>query len=243
MDNLYALEIDGAQKLEDLKQDYRDIIDATFEKFLGGSGVDVRFDREILKELLSVTPPGLDELMSLRKIMELMKEGNYDLFVLDSAASGHLLRFLELPHLVRDWLKTGFKLLMKYRGVVKLTRATELLLDLSRDIRKILEVFSNPQGTEFVMITIPEEMGVAEMGDLEEAVAKLKIPSFHTIINMIIPPTDCGFCVAKSKEQQRYIQEIEAKSPDHAIIYIPLLPHEIRGLENLSELAGIMFGE
>ncbi len=243
LDNLYALEIDGTQMLEDFKQDYRDVIDEIFEKFLGGSGVDVRFDREILQELLSVTPPGLDELMSLRKIMELMKEGDYDLFVLDSAASGHLLRFLELPHLVRDWLKSGFKLLTKYRGVVKLTKATELLLDLSRDIRRILEVFSNPQGTEFVMITIPEEMGVAEMGDLAVSVANLKIPSFHTIINMIIPPTDCGFCVAKSKEQQRYIQEIEAKSPDHAIIYIPLLPHEIRGLENLSELAGIMFGE
>jgi len=243
VDNLYALEIDGTQLLKDFKQDYQDVIDETFEKFLGGSGVDVRFDREVLKELLSVTPPGLDELMSLRKIMELMKERDYDLFVLDSAASGHLLRFLELPHLVRDWLKSGFRLLTKYRGVVKLTKATELLLDLSRDVRRILEVFSNPQGTEFVMITIPEEMGVAEMGDLSASVANLKIPSFHIIINMIIPPTDCGFCAAKRKEQQRYIQEIEAKSPDHTVVPIPLLPHEIRGLESLSELAEIMFGE
>ncbi len=243
VDNLYALEIDGTQKLEELKQEYRDLIDEAFEKFLGGTGVDVKFDREVLRELLTASPPGLEELMALLTVMEFMKEEEYDLFVLDSAASGHLLRFLELPHLVRGWLKIGFKLLIKYRGVVKLTRATELLLDLSRDIRNILEVFSNPQRTEFVMITIPEEMGVAEMGDLSASVANLKIPSSHIIINLIIPPSNCGFCAAKRKEQQKYIQEIEAKSPDHTVVPIPLLPHEIRGLESLSELAEIMFGK
>lgn len=242
VDNLYALEIDGTRMFEDLKQQYRDAIDEVFEKFLGSTGMDVKFDREILKELLSVAPPGLDELMALRKIMELMKEGEYGLFVLDAAASGHLLRFLELPHLVRGWLKSAFKLLIKYRGIVKLNKVTESLLDLSRDIGKILEVFSNPQGTEFVMLTIPEEMGVEEMEDLAKSITSLKIPWSHTVINMIIPPTNCGFCATRRKEQQKYIQKIEAKSSDHTIVHIPLLPHEVRGLEYLSELAEIMCG-
>lgn len=242
VDNLYALEIDGTQMLEDLKQGYRDDIDEVFERFLGGSGVDIKFDREVLKELLGLPPPGLDELMALRKIMELMKEGDYDLFVLDPAASGHLIRFLELPHLVQDWLRSVFTLLLKYRGAVKLTKAAESLLDLSRDIRKILETLADPQQTEFVMIVIPEEMGLAEMEDLAESITKLKIPCSHTVINLIIPPTECSFCAAKRKEQQKYIQEIEAKLSDHTVAQIPILPHEIRGLESLSELAEIMYG-
>ncbi len=241
LNNLYALEIDGTQKLEEIKQEYKDVIDETFERFLGGSGVDVKFDREVLRELLSATPPGLEELMALRVIMELMKEGEYDLFVLDSAASGHLLRFLELPNMVRDWLKTGFKLLTKYKGIVKMTRATEILLDLSRDIRKILEVFSNPRTTEFVMITIPEEMGVAEMGDLSSSIAKLNIPSFHIIINMVIPPTECPFCSAKRENQQKYIEKIAHQLEGQTISPIPFLPHDVRGLQNLSELAEIMY--
>jgi len=242
IDNLYALEIDGTQMLEDFKRDYRDDIDEAFERFLG-SHMDIKFDREILKELLVVSPPGLDELMSLQKITDLMKEGDYDLFALDSAASGHLIRFLELPHLMREWLKSIFRLLIKYKGMVKLNRATERLLSLSQNLRKILEVLSNPRGTEFVMITIAEEMGVAEMEDLSESLANLRIPCSHVVINMIIPPTDCGFCAAKRKEQQRYIREIEAKLPHHTIVPIPLLPHDIRGVEHLSELAGIMYGK
>lgn len=241
VDNLYALEIDGTQMIEDLKQEYQDDIDEAFEIFLGGGGIDIKFDREVLKELLTVTPPGLDELMALRKIMELMKEGDYDLFVLDSAASGHLIRFLELPHLVQDWLKSIFRLLLKYRGTVKLTKAGESLLNLSRDIKRILAILTDSQQTEFVMITIPEKMGLAEMEDLAEAVTSLKIPCSHTIINMIIPPTECSFCAAKRKEQQKYIQEIEANLSDHTVVPIPMLPHEIRGLESLSELGEIMY--
>ncbi len=242
IDNLYALEIDGTQMLEDFKQEYRDDIDEAFQRFLG-THMDMKFDREVLKEFLAVSPPGLDELMSLQEITGLMKEGDYSLFVLDSAASGHLIRFLELPHLMREWLKSVFRLLIKYRGMVKLNRATERLLSLSRDLRKILEVLSDPRGTEFVMITIPEEMGVAEMEDLSESLANLRIPCSHVVINMIIPPTDCGFCAAKRKEQQGYIQEIEAKLPHHTIVPIPLLPHDIRGVEHLSELAEIMYGK
>jgi arsenite-transporting ATPase len=238
--NLYALEMNSLQLLEEFKQDYRDSIEEAFEKFLGGSGVDIVFDREIIQRLIDVIPPGVEELMCLGEIMDLRKRKEFDLYVMDSAASGHLIRFLQLPHIIKDWLKAIFRLLIKYRGVVKLVKVTESLLDLSRDIRNILDTLSNPQKTKFVMITIPEEMGIAEMGDLASSVANLNIPSSHTIVNMIIPPTDCAFCTAKRREQQKYIQEIK-KKVDHAIVPIPLAPHDVRGLENLSELAGIMF--
>ena len=243
MDNLYALEMDGIKLLEDFKQDYRDDIDDAFEQFLGGSGVDVVFDRDIIEKLIDVIPPGVDELMSLRKIMDLRKEGQYDLYVMDSAASGHLIRFLQLPHLMRDWLKTIFRLLIKYKGVVKLNKPTERMLDMSRDIRNILDTLSNPQKTEFVMLAIPEGMGVAEMGDLSSSVADLKIPSSHAIINMIVPPTDCGFCAAKRENQQKYIGGITDRLAGQTIIPVPLLPHDVRGLEHLGELAEIMYGD
>ena len=242
VDNLYALEIDGTQMLEDFKQVYRDDIDEAFEKFLGGGGVDIKFDREVLGNLLAALPPGLEELMALRKIIELMKDRDYDLFILDSAASGHLIRFLELPHLIQEWVTSILKLLLKYRGTVKLTKAAESLLDLSRDIKRILTILADPQQTEFVIITIPEQMALAEMEDLGKAVSSLKIPCSHTVVNMIIPATECDFCAAKRKEQQKYIQEIEAKLSDYTIVPIPMLPHEISGLQSLSELGEIMYG-
>ena len=263
-DNLYALELDASQMLANLKAGYRGDIAEVFNKF-ASSGMDIKFDREVMEELIALTPPGLEELMALKKIIELMKTSDYDLFVMDSAASGHLLRFLETPDIVREWLKTVFRLLLKYKGVINLSRihSVESLLDLSRDVRKIQETLANSETTEFVMITIPEEMGIREMEDLSFALRNLKIPYSHTIINMIIPLADCNFCTAKKQEQQKYIQSIESKvnsirskSPEvtaaplvrwtsnganNSVIYLPLFLHGVRGKESLNELAEIMF--
>lgn len=242
-DNLYALELDASQMLANLKDEYRRDIAEVFDKF-ASSGVDIKFDREVMEELIALTPPGLEELMALKKITELMKTSDYDLFVMDSAASGHLLRFLQTPDIVREWLKAVFRLILKYKGVLNLSKihSVESLLDLSRDVRKIQETLTNPETTEFVMITIPEEMGVREMEDLSTALRNLKIPSSHTIINMVIPLSDCNFCTIKRQEQQKYIQFIESKV-NNGITYIPLFLHEIRGKESLSELAKIMFSK
>jgi len=246
-DNLYALELDASQMLEDLKDEYRGDIEEAFNKFTP-SGIDIKFDKEVMEELITLSPPGLEELMALKKIIDLMKvdypDEHFGTFVMDSAASGHLFRFLETPDIVRDWLKTAFRLLLKYRGVIKLSRihSVETLLDLSRDVRKIEETLANPETTEFVMITIPEEMGVREMEDLSSALRNLKIPCSHTIINMITPLSDCDFCTAKREEQQKYIQSIETKV-NGDVIYVPLFPHELRGEESLTKLGEIMFSK
>ena len=135
-DNLFALEIDAQKKLREWKDEYRQDIETAFEEFVGG-GVDIAFDRKVMTELMELSPPGLEEIMALGEIMDLLKEEKYDIYVLDSAASGHLLRFLELPEIVRDWLKSIFKILLKYKNIVGLIDIKRKLLDFSKDIKKI----------------------------------------------------------------------------------------------------------
>jgi len=243
LDNLYALEIEGKELLEDFKRELKDDIEEAFDKFLGGS-LDIKFDREIMQELFSVTPPGLDELMALRKILDFLKGGEYDLFILDSAASGHLLRFLELPHLVRQWLNAAFRLLLKYKGLgaVRFYSATERLIELSRGVREVIGILSDPQRTEFVMITIAEAMAVSEAEDLAGSLRSLKIPSSNLVVNMVIPPTQCAFCAGKREEQIEHMEEINAKFPNYNVIYLPLLAQPVRGMEGLSKLAETLYG-
>lgn len=242
LDNLFALEIEGKELLEDFKQELNDDIQEAFEKFLGGN-LDMKFDREMFQELFSVTPPGLDELMALRRILDFLKDSAYDIFILDSAASGHLLRFLELPQLVRDWLKATFNLLLKYRslGVSKFSAAAEHLLELSKGTREVINILSDPARTEFVMITIPEAMAVAEAEDLARSLDRLGTPFTTLIVNMVIPPTRCAFCTTKRVEQIKYLKEIEAKFPNHVIARLPLFAQPIRGTEGLNELAQVLY--
>ena len=238
--NLFGLEINADKLFEDFKKNFKEEIEGVFDRFLGGR-IDIKFDREVMTELVTLAPPGLDEIMALNTIMDLRKEEKFDLFILDTSPTGHLLRFLELPDMVREWLRAFFRLLLKYKGLVKLTSAAEKALAMSRNIRRIQETLSNSERTNFVGITIPESMGVLELERLVGALDKSRIPCNNIAINMVVPQTDCDFCSLRRTEQQRYIKEIHSKYPDHIVTEIPLLSQEIRGMENLSKVGEILF--
>ncbi|MBC8462477.1 MAG: ArsA family ATPase [Deltaproteobacteria bacterium] len=238
--NLFALEIEADRLFEDFKEDYRKDIEKLFDKFMGG-GVDIKFDRQVMTELLTLAPPGLDEVMALDRIMELREEGRFDLFVLDTSPTGHLLRFLELPDIIREWLNAFFRLLLKYKGVVRLAKAAEKALAMSKNVRRIQEALVDSQRTAFVAVTIPEAMGLLELERLVNALDNARIPCNHILINMVIPQMDCGFCSSKRVEQQGYIKKIRSKFSGHNFTELPLFPREVRGIDDLNKMAEIMF--
>jgi len=240
-DNLFVLEIDAQKKLREWKDEYRQDIETAFEEFVGG-GVDIAFDRKVMTELMELSPPGLEEIMALGEIMDLLKEEKYDIYVLDSAASGHLLRFLELPEIVRDWLKSIFKILLKYKNIVGLIDIKRKLLDFSKDIKKIQEILFGPKTTEFIMISIAEEMGIREMGDLAQSLEKLNVSFNYIILNMIAPASECKFCQAKRLNQEKYINKVKKEYPKKEVVLVPLFPYDIRGTESLKELSEFLFG-
>ncbi|MCK4389574.1 MAG: ArsA family ATPase [Desulfobacterales bacterium] len=240
--NLFALEIDADKLFEDFKEGYKKDIEALFDRFLT-SGVDIKFDREVMTELFTLAPPGLDEIMALDMIMDLKKEGKFDIFILDTSPTGHLLRFLELPDMVREWLKAFFRLLLKYRGVVRLAKAAEKALAMSRNVRRIQEAFVDVKRTAFVAVTIPEAMGFLELERLVDALESARVPCNHIAINMVIPQTDCDFCSCKRMEQQGYMKKIHSRFPARIVTKVPLFPHEVRGVADLNKMGEIVFGD
>ncbi|MCF8146758.1 MAG: ArsA family ATPase [Deltaproteobacteria bacterium] len=240
MTNLYALEIDADRLWGNFKEAFKNDIAALFDRFVA-RGADIRFDREVMSGMLELAPPGVDEIMSLDRIMDLRNEGEFDIFVLDTSPTGHLLRFLELPDLAREWLKAFFSLLVKYKGVVSLAGAAEKALALSKNVRRIQETLTDPERTDFVATTIPEAMGVSELERLMLALQTGNIPCRHIVVNKAVPETDCGFCSVKRAEQQDYVRKIASMFPDRTIVQAPLFPRQIRGIEDLRELGDAVF--
>lgn len=240
--NLNGLQIDAQKLLQDFKDEYKKDVNEVFTKFLAGK-IDIAFDRRVMEELMGLSPPGLEELMALGKIVDLIKEDKYDIYVLDSAASGHLLRFLELPDLVRDWLKSIFKILLKYRKIARSAKIAQELIDFSKEVRRIQKILFGSQETEFIMLGIAEEMGVREMGDLSKSLKKLNVNFNYIIINYINPSSpSCKFCLAKRKDQENYIKLVKKQYPSKKVILVPLLPQDIRGIDSLSKLSKIIYG-
>ena len=239
---LYAMQIDAAARLEALKQIYTDAIEGVFDDFLGGGNITPVFDREIMLELVSMIPPGIDEMMALLAMIELIDDGSYARFVLDTAPTGHLLRLLEMPRLASDWFRKLSHLLLKYQGTAAMAKTMRLLMETSKGVKKLRALLSDPQRSEFVVVTIAEAMGVLETERLLAALNELHVPCHHLVVNMIIPPTTCTFCRSKRAEQQAYVARLRHQYAAYTVSEAPLFPHDVRGVAELGALARILFG-
>ncbi len=240
--NLFAYEIDAVKMMEEKRERNRKRVQEAFEKMLG-RGMDIVFDKDIMIELASINMPGFDEIMAMTRITDFMKESRFDVYIVDSAPTGHLLKFLETPQLMRDWLKLIFRILIKYKRVVRLIEFGEEQVELSRNVRAVQKVLADTEKTEFVAITIPEKMAVVETDRLLASIKRLKISCRHIIVNMIIPSTNCIFCKEKKRQQKRYIQKVKKeRSSEYKVSQNRLFPHKIAGIEDLQEFSNAIYG-
>lgn len=232
--NLDAMEIDPGKWFEELKQRYRSWTDDLFASLSGRSGMEIQFDREAMRELVELTPPGIDEIAALGTISELLDQDKYDSIILDTAPTGHLIRFLELPEVALSWIRTFMKLLLKYQNVVRATEVAEELVALSKSIKRVLALLTDQEMCEFVGVAIPERMSLEETIDLVKSLEKLKVPMRKLLINGVVSEDaarQCRFCKARRKGQLEVANEFKTKFQRRSIdLFIaPQQPHEITG--------------
>jgi arsenite-transporting ATPase len=238
-ENLDAMEIDPGEWFEELKQRYRTWTDELFAALSGGSRMEIKFDREAMRELVELTPPGIDEIAALGAISDLIDENRYDMIVLDTAPTGHLIRFLELPEVALSWIRTFIKLLLKYQNVVKATQVAEELVALSKSLKRVVALLSDPERCEFVGVAIPERMSLEETVDLVKALEKLKVPLGKLLINGMIPETaaaKCEFCGSRREMQDQVIADFRKRFRNRSVELFTARqqPREIVGIDALS---------
>ena len=234
-DNLFACEQDAEALFERFRDRYGDSITDIFDN-LTSSHVQVQFEKESMQQLASLSPPGVDEIMFLKSVMDLADSGEYDLFVLDTAPTGHALRFLQLPELGHAWLRAIFRVLLKYGRT-----ASKELVDLARSLRRFQAILTDAAQAEFVTVTLPEQMAVRESERLLEHLSELRVGCHSVVFNKLIPKSWCGFCRKTRKVQQGHIASFREAHPDLRLVSLPLLPQPIAGLTALRELESILF--
>jgi len=237
LSNLSGMEIDASKWLDDLKQRYQSWIDNLFSSLSTNSGLEIKFDREAMRELVQLTPPGIDEIAALGSISDLIDEGVYDTIVVDSAPSGHLIRFLELPQVTLAWVRTFIKLLLKYQQVVRGTQIAEELVSLSRSIKAIQALMTSAVQCEFIAVAIPESMSLEETIDLTKSLQKLNIPMSRMLVNNLVPgsaASDCAFCRSRLELQNSVLNQFAKHfSRETSLFVAPQQPNEVRGKESL----------
>jgi arsenite-transporting ATPase len=165
----------------------------------------------------------------------LLDSERYHTIVLDTAPTGHLIRFLELPQVALSWIRTFMKLLLKYKDVMQATQVAEELVALSKSIKKVIALLTDPERCEFVGVAIAERMSLEETSDLAKSLEKLKVPMDKLLINGVVPVIDCKFCASRRKMQEQVMEEFQTKFRRRAVemFMAPQQPHEITGAKDL----------
>ena len=230
---LSAVEIDAKAEFQKLKTCYAQDLERFLES--PSSGLDLVFDSVVLERMMDIAPPGLDEVMALNRILDFVARDRYDLFVLDCASTGHLIRLLELPDLINQWLKAFFNLFIKYQRVLRLPGFTDRLVGISRSLKKLRELLRNPATTALHAVSIPTRMALDETKDLVAACHRMGIAVPLVLLNLMTPPCDCRLCSSLRRRERSVVEEFRLAFPEKQQTLAYRQP-EIAGLEQLRRL-------
>ena len=149
--------------------------------------------------------PGIDEAMALAEVLALVDSGEYSTLIFDTAPTGHTLRLLQLPQV----LKAGIEKLQSWQtrlgGVMgaiagafnkdsdaaaqanSLKRLREKLKHYHVQVERIAEIFRNVDKTTFVCVCIAEHLSVFETVRLVTELRKQGISQSHVLVNQLVP--------------------------------------------------------
>jgi arsenite-transporting ATPase len=195
------------------RERYRAAVDELFDAIRGDSRLDVAFDRTVARDLLDLAPGGLDELCALLAVTEALfpqarSEPGHDLVVVDTAPTGHTLRLLALPALALEWVRALLTTLLKYRQVLGLGALAEDLLELSRGLRQLQALLTDPRQARVVVVTRPAALPRLETIRLLRRLDALGLTVSALIVNALAPPGATG--VAGTRAEAAELHRLRA---------------------------------
>lgn len=241
--NLAAIEVNAEEALSKFKAKYQSELRKLLDTSTG-------MDSEDIDEVLDLSIPGIDEVMSFKTILEFIEEGNFDKYVVDTAPTGHALRLISSPKLLDNWIKVAVRMRWKYRYIVtsfsgsyQLDEVDELLFSLKRTVKKIENMLKDKDRCEFIPVCIPEAMAILETGRLLIDLSNSEIIPRQIVVNHVMVSDDGDFCKQKKAGQLKYLQEISERFNSLAKIEIPDFAEEIKGIKGLTLLKTCLLGD
>lgn len=225
-DNLSGQEIDAQIVLEQFRNDYL----WELAEMMSGEGseagaIKIAYTPEAWRQIVAQALPGIDEMLSLITVIDLLNSKQQDLIILDTAPTGHLLRFLEMPSALADWLAWIFKLWMKYQSVLGRVDFMGRLRNLRQQVVQAQKKLKDSSHTEFIGVIQAEAAIIAEQLRLNESLENMKVPQRYVVHN-------------------RYIPDVEIDADLFAgqtIIRLPILPRSVEAIARIEGAAKLLF--
>ena len=244
MENLDAMEIDTVYESEKSWGNIR----SYFKEFLtlkGGSGIEV-------EELLVF--PGLEELFSLLKILDVYESGEYDTLIVDCAPTGETLSLLKYPEMLgeliekvlpvkRKGIKTVGPIVEKVARVPmpedKVFDDVEYLIDKMQRLQKLM---LDKDIVSLRVVTTPERIVISEAKRNFTCLYLYHYNVDAIIVNHIYPEKAMeGYFSKWIKLQEQGLSDIKESFSEVPKFYVELQDSELRTLEVLRRIGGEIY--
>ncbi|KGF72196.1 arsenic transporter [Neosynechococcus sphagnicola sy1] len=224
--NLSAQEVDADVVIEQFRDDYL----WELAEMMSGESRDsesslrLAYGPEAWRQIVSQSLPGIDEMLSLITVMDLLDRGEQDLIILDTAPTGHLLRFLAMPTALGDWLAWIFKLWIKYQDVLGRTDFMGRLRGLRQQVMQAQKKLKNPHHTEFIGVVQAQSAILAEAQRLTSTLAQMQVSQRYMVHNRYQPDQP----------------DLRDYFPEQTIVRLPVLPRSVTPLERIQGAAQLL---
>lgn len=236
VDDLFALEIDPDEVRRRWKEEFGDqVYEAACPL--------VDMPRDEIVDYVAMAP-GIQEEFMLNYILERVKRQEYDLVIWDTAPAGDTLRFLKLPQRFLEHLRTAPQIYADMRDTFGLSQTPFTdIIDRWRDLaQEVIDFFTDPENVEFVVVTIPEALGLYQTERVVADLERYGLEIRNMIVNNVIEEPECRFLEQRRESQQPYLSKLEERYGDQLTLFrLPLLPHEVKGIDRLEEVASLLF--
>jgi anion-transporting ArsA/GET3 family ATPase len=117
-------------------------------------------------DFIATAAPGVKEILTVGKLAWEVREGNYDLVVVDAPATGHIVGQLRAPQAIKDLVSVGI-----------IRDQTEWMT----------EILTDAATTGVVIVASPEEMPVIESLELIDRLAETNVDVAAIVVNRVLP--------------------------------------------------------
>lgn len=245
-ERLSALEVDTVYESERSWGNIKDY----FKQLLtlkGGSGIEV-------EELLVF--PGLEELFSMFKILEMYESGRYDTIIVDCAPTGETLSLLKYPERLSGFIekilpvkRIGVKTVGKVvESAMKIPMPKDGVFDdieyLMDKMKRLQELLLNKDIVSLRVVTTPEKIVINEAKRNFTCLYLYHYNVDAVIVNHVYPAEAMeGYFNKWVQAQAEALQEIAGSFSEVPRFYVELQKREVRTLDMLCSLGEQIFAQ
>ena len=235
-----ASEMDSVRLFRQWVAEVKQTIDQATTGKLSGIHVDLSFERRLFSELLEIVPPGVDEVLAIVHILDLLGDSSKRV-VIDMAPTGHALDLLRTPQRILAWTRLLLKTLAAHRTLDFARDAGVKVAELGQRVRELLDLLKDPERSCIYTVMLPEPLPDRETERLMHDLGELGLSSNSMFINRVLFAADTGKCqrCRRSRQWQMATMAKLSRRYRYKTVYaVRNFPAEIAGKRALRTFTG-----